>query len=315
MNKFKKIAFLFPGQGAQYVGMGKDFIEQFPIARDTFEEADEILKRKLSKVVLEGPEDVLTETRNSQVGIFVTSVAILRVLRAMFPEIAPTYCSGLSLGEYTALHASERISFADALALIQFRGQSMNDACKTTQGTMSVVLGLSSDDVESSVKEVNLPNDLWVANFNCPGQIVLSGTKRGIEAGTAAALARGAKRVLPLQVHGAFHSGLMKSAQEQLANYFRDVSLKDSRTELVMNVVGHSVKDLVQIKNNLILQTTSPVRWEQGIRYMVSKEVDLYLEMGCGKTLAGFNKRINGTTSTVSVETITDLDALEKVIR
>lgn len=310
--KSKKIAFLFPGQGAQYIGMGKDFVESFAAARLTFEEADEILKRKLSKIILEGPEATLTETRNSQTGIYVTSIALLRTLQELFPHLTPTVAAGLSLGEYTALYATNRLSFADGLTLVQRRGDYMNDACEATKGTMAVILGLDAPAVESLVKEVNMPKDLWAANFNCPGQVVISGTSKGIELGSAAAKAKGAKRVLPLQVSGAFHSGLMKQAEERLSEYILHAPIKESTIELVMNVPGTAVKDLNQIKSNLIKQVTHSVRWEQGVRYMADSGVDLFIEIGCGKTLAGFNKRIGVTAPTISIEKIEDLNLLEK---
>ncbi|MBA3958335.1 MAG: ACP S-malonyltransferase [Parachlamydiaceae bacterium] len=314
MTHYKKIAFIFPGQGAQYVGMGKDFVDNFPIARETFAEADDILGRKLSKIILEGPEALLTETKNSQVGIFVNSVAILRVLQTLIPGLSPHFCAGLSLGEYTALFASQRISFADDLKLVQYRGQCMNDACETTQGTMAVVLGLDADAVEKAVKEVNLPNDLWAANFNCPGQVVISGTTKGIQAGTTALQAKGAKRVLPLQVHGAFHSGLMHSAEVRLAEQINHVSLKDSAIALIMNVTGKSASSTEEIRHNLIKQVTSPVRWEQCVRHIADQGADLFIEIGCAKTLAGFNKRIGVTAPTVSVDKIQDLEALEQTL-
>lgn len=310
-HKYQKIAFLFPGQGAQYVGMGKDFIAAFPTARQTFQEADDILNRNLTNIIVEGPEDVLTETRNSQTGIYVTSIALLRVLKELFPILIPSYCAGLSLGEYSALHASNRITYADGLSIVQHRGQFMNDACEMTRGTMAVILGMDADAVETLVKEVNLPRELWVANFNCPGQVVISGTIKGIEAGTAAAKAKGAKRVLPLQVYGAFHSGLMQKAEERLAPYIHEAAIQDSSIELVMNVVGAQVKDLGQIRNNLIKQVTHSVRWEQGVRHMVSSGVDLFIEIGCGKALTGFNKRIGVTAPTWSLEKIEDLKAIE----
>lgn len=312
MKKYQKIALIFPGQGAQYVGMGRDFIEAFPIARQTLEEADDILQRKLSKIILEGPETLLTETRNSQTAIFVISAALLRVVQNQFPFLAASVCAGLSLGEYTALFASNRLSFTDCLSLVQHRGQYMNDACETTKGTMAVVLGLSAEDIETMVKEINLPNDLWAANFNCPGQVVISGTQKGIEAGTIAAKAKGAKRVLPLQVHGAFHSGLMRSAEERLAPHINQLTLQKSHLALVMNVVGNAVNDPLQIKQNLIKQVTNPVRWEQSIRYMAADAVDLFIEVGCGKTLTGFNKRIGVTAPTLSVEKIEELKFLEE---
>jgi [acyl-carrier-protein] S-malonyltransferase len=311
MVKYKKIAFIFPGQGAQYVGMGKDFIETFPTARQTFEEADEILGRNLSKIVIEGPEQLLTETKNSQTGIFVTSLAMLKVLRELFPQLVPTYTAGLSLGEYTALQASNRLSVSTGLQVVQKRGQYMNDACEATRGTMAVVLGMSGEDVQSVVKDVNLPNELWIANYNCPGQVVISGTIKGIESGTQALQAKGAKRVLPLQVHGAFHSGLMLTAEQKLAPHIEEMTIKESPVKLVMNVVGDTVDDIRSIKNNLIKQVTHSVRWEQGIRHMMDAGVDLFIEIGCGKTLSGFNKRIGVLAPTWTLEKIEDLKTIE----
>lgn len=268
MAKYQKIAFLFPGQGAQYPGMGKDFYEKYPIVKQTFQQADEILGYNLSKIILEGPQNTLTETKNSQPAIYIVSIAIWNVLKELFPPLKPFVCAGLSLGEYTALTVSEKISFGDNLPLVQKRGQAMNDACEATKGTMAVVIGLDANTVEKLVKEVNLPNDLWAANFNCPGQVVLSGTVKGIEAGTKAATAKGASMVVPLQVHGAFHSGLMQQAEEKMVDPIKKVSLKDSGISIVMNVPGDFVLNEADIRQNMINQITRPVRWEQGIRKM-----------------------------------------------
>lgn len=314
MPKYQKIAFLFPGQGAQYPGMAKDFFENFSIARETFEEADELLGRKLSSIILNGPADLLTETKNSQIGIYTASMAILRVLSKLFPTLKPSICSGLSLGEYTAITAAGMVQFTDAVPLVQSRGHYMNEACEQQQGAMAVVLGLDAEAVEALVKEVNLPKDLWAANFNCPGQVVISGTSRGIEVAAIAAKSRGAKRVLPLQLHGAFHSGLMQSAEERLAEHIMRTPFKESPVELVMNVPGDFVKDIFQIKQNLISQVTSPVRWEQGVRHMMEAGTDLFIEMGCGKTLSGFNKRISTATPILSIEKIEDLDQIPQIL-
>lgn len=315
MKPNKRIAFLFPGQGAQYPGMGKDFVHNFPTARLTLEEADDLLGRKLSSIILEGPEDQLTKTQNSQTGIYVISIAILRTLQEVFPALKPSFCAGLSLGEYTAIHASKRMAFSDCLQLIQHRGQFMNDACEETRGSMAVIIGLDADTVEKLVKDVGMPNDLWAANYNCPGQIVISGTLRGIEAGTEAAKAKGSKRVLPLQVHGAFHSGLMATAERRLAPYIEHAPMCKSDIELVMNVVGKPVNELGEIRKNLIQQVTQSVRWEQGIRYLDSANADLFIEIGCGKSLSGFNKRIGVKAPTLNVENIIDLSALEKALQ
>lgn len=314
MNQSKKIAFLFPGQGAQYVGMCKDFVDNYSVAKQTFEEANELLGRDLSKIVFEGPEALLTETRNSQLGIYVASIAILRVVQSLKPELIPSMCAGLSLGEYTALTAAGRLSFIDGLSLVNHRSQFMNEACEASQGTMAVVLGLDAEEVKKIVDDAYLPNDLWVANYNCPGQIVISGTFKGIEAGTVALKAHGAKRVLPLQVHGAFHSGLMVEAKRRLEPYIIEVPLQENHCEIIMNVSGAPALNSAMIRENLVEQVTHSVRWEQGIRYMMSAGVDLFVEMGCGKTIAGFLKRIGVTAPFISIETVQDLKNLETIV-
>lgn len=314
MNKFKKIAYIFPGQGSQYPGMGTDFFSQYKEAQHLFEEADDILGRKLSSIILQGPVDILTETHNSQTAIFVMSMALLRVLEKNFPFLKPSVCGGLSLGEYTALTASDRLDFKDCLPLVQRRGQYMSDACNSSEGTMAVVLGLDAEMVENMVKELALPKDLWAANFNCPGQVVISGTKKGIEIGSEAAKTRGAKRVLPLSVHGAFHSGLMQPAEDRLAPFIHEIALKKSAVEFVMNVPGDFVREDKEIHQHLIKQVTHSVRWEQSIRQMNNAGIDLFIEIGCGKTLAGFNKRIGVQAPTVSIEKVEDLENLNALL-
>ena len=174
----KKIGYLFPGQGAQSPGMGKDFAAAFSVARHTFEEADEWLNEKLSEIIFEGSEALLTETRYSQLAIFITSTAVLRVVQSQFPNIQPAVCSGLSLGEYTALSASGRLSFRETLFLVRERARFMNEACKKTPGMMAAVLGCSGAEVESILAGCS---EIWIANYNAPGQIVISGTKEGVE--------------------------------------------------------------------------------------------------------------------------------------
>jgi len=311
-HKFQRIAFLFPGQGAQYPGMVKDFTQNFSAARLTFEEADDLLQRPISNLILNGPETELTETKNSQTAIYIASMAILRVVQELY-DLKPFVCAGLSLGEYTALTAAEWISFREGLPLVQFRGQFMNEACEKTKGSMAVVMGLDAQVVEDLVREVNLPQDLWVANFNCPGQVVISGTLKGIEAGTIAAKKGNAKRVLPLQVHGAFHSGLMKMAQEKLASHIQTAQIKQAATQMVMNVPGDFVKEVIDVRRNLVEQVTHSVRWEQGVRAMEEQAVDLYIEFGPGKTLSGMNKRIGVKAPMISIEKIEDLDQLSQL--
>ena len=305
----KKIAFLFPGQGAQYVGMGKDFYDAFAIARETFQEADDLLGEKLSKIIFEGPQELLTETRYSQVAIFVTSMAIFRTIQQQLDGWTPSVCAGLSLGEYTALCASGRLSFAETLMLVKERARLMNEACERIPGTMAAVLGLDAAGIEAAVKGLN---GVWVANYNAPGQTVISGTKEGIERAAQALKEKGAKRVLPLTVHGAFHSGLMQSAQEGLKGAIERAPIIDSQIELVMNVPGAFVKSVAEIRANLIRQVTQSVRWEQGIAALKASGVDFYLEVGCGKTLTGLNKKMD-ISSMSAIDKVADLEVAHAI--
>ena len=188
----------------------------------------------------------------------------------------------------------------------------MNDACKKKQGVMAAIIGLDAEMADNVVKKANLPNDLWIANYNCPGQIVFSGTVKGIEVGSVIAKEHGAKKIIPLQVQGAFHSGLMQSAEDRLVEPVQWAPLKEGSAKLVMNVPGDFVSDMNSIKTCLIKQVTSSVRWEQSIRAMDREGVDLFIEFGPGKSLSGMNKRIAPKAPTISIETLEDLDKLAK---
>ncbi len=299
-----KIAFLFPGQGAQMVGMGRDFYHSFQIAKETFQEADDLLKEKLTQVIFEGPADVLTQTQNSQLAIFVTSMALLRVVRSQLPDLVPSVCAGLSLGEYTALCASGRLRFEETLMLVRERARLMNDACEAHPGTMAAVLGLSAEEIASALKGLV---GIWIANFNAPGQTVISGTKEGVERASTVLKEKGAKRVLPLMVHGAFHSGLMQEAQDGLKPFIERANILRSSIDFVMNVPGDYVRENVQ--EYLIAQVMQPVKWEQGICAMKREGIQLFLEIGCGKTLTGLNRKI-GVPISESIEKIEDLESI-----
>ncbi len=303
----KKIAFIFPGQGAQYPSMGADFFAQFKEAKAVFQEADEILGESFSEKIFNGPAEELTLTKNSQLAIFITSIAILRVVQAQYPDLEPAVCAGLSLGEYTALVSANKISFKDALALVKARGSYMQDACETHPGTMYVVLGLELSDVE---EVTNVIEGVWIANLNCPGQIVIAGTKEGTAKAALLLKEQGARRVMPLDVSGAFHSGLMQEAQNRLEPLIRDVEMVATDTEIVMNVPGDFLTSEKEVREAMILQVTHPVRWQKGVEAMVEKGVELFIEMGPGKTLAGMNKRIGVKVPTISVEKVADLEGV-----
>jgi [acyl-carrier-protein] S-malonyltransferase len=302
-----KVAFIFPGQGAQYVGMGEDFYDKFPIAREVFQEADEILGFGLKDLMFAGPADELMQTKNSQAAIYVMSMAVLAVICEQMPDLIPSVCAGLSLGEYTALSASDRLDFTSGVRLVRARGEYMQEACEQTPGTMAAVLGLDEAVVISALEGIE---GVWVANLNCPKQVVISGTKEGVENGSAILKEKGARRILPLDVSGAFHSGLMKEAQDLLGKKIAKTEMRDSQVKLVMNVPGDYVSDLDEIRKNMENQVTSPVRWERGIRQM--EGIDLFVEIGCGKTLSGMNKKIGVSARTISIDKVSDLEILEK---
>ncbi len=304
-----KTAFIFPGQGAQYVGMGKDFFDSFSVAKETFQEADDLLGENLSTLIFEGPGEALTRTKNSQIAIFVTSMAILRTVQKEFPNLKPAVCAGLSLGEYTALCASGRLGFSDTLYLVRERARLMNEACEKIPGAMAAVLGLDADAIEAAVKDLR---GVWVANFNAPGQTVISGTKEGLETAAVVLKEKGAKRVLPLTVHGAFHSGLMQSAQDGLAPFIQRAPFKKSSIDLVMNVPGNFVRTDEEIRHYLICQVTQSVRWEQGVLAMKAAGFELFLEIGCGKTLTGLNKKM-AVPSMLAVDKVIDLESVHAI--
>ncbi|HPE85391.1 MAG TPA: ACP S-malonyltransferase [Chlamydiales bacterium] len=300
-----KQALIFPGQGAQYCGMGKDFYDNYAECKEIFDHADDLLSTHLSKLMFSGPMEDLTQTQNSQLAIYVMSLAIEKLI-----GVLPDTCAGLSLGEYSAVVASGRLSFEEGLKLVKARGQFMQEACLQNPGTMAVVLGLPEALVDQLVLQIQKKHRVWVANLNCPRQVVLAGTKEGIAAAEPIMKEKGAKRFLELEVSGAFHSELMKPAQEKLEPVVDSAPFKESSISLVMNVPGNYVTSLDEVRHFLNEQVVYPVKWEKGIHAMEDHGIERYIEIGPGKTLAGMNRKIGVKGTTISIEKVGDLDAL-----
>ncbi len=307
----KKMAFVFPGQGSQTVGMGKDLIERYPIARKTFEEADEALGFSISKLCFEGPEADLRLTFNTQPAILTVSVAAYRILAEH--DLKPTIAAGHSLGEYSALVASGALAFADAVRLVRKRGQFMQEAVPVGEGAMAAIMGLDGEEIVAICKKVEAAGGVAVqaVNFNCPGQIVIAGDTKGVEAAIVATKAAGAKRAIPLPVSAPFHSSLMKPAAERLKVALDDVTIGASTFPVVSNVSAEPVTDGDTIRKLLVAQAASPVRWIESVETIGRTGCELFVEVGPGRVLTGFTKKILKEATTLNVE---DIASLEKTL-
>ncbi len=280
-------AYVFPGQGSQYVGMGKDLCEQFPVAKKYFDEADSLLGFSLSKICFEGPEDELKQTKNTQPAIFLHSVALWNVLK---PQDA-SMTAGHSLGEYSALVAAGAISFHDAIKLVRLRGELMQKAGEENPGTMAAVVGLDASVVSEVCKNASEAGIVQPANFNSPGQIVISGSVAGVRKAMELAKTAGAKLVKELVVSGAFHSPLMQSAKDKLKEALDSIKINDAKIPVYANVTAKSVESADEIRRLLFEQVTSPVRWEETAVNMNNDGAKIFVEVGPGKVLQGLVKR------------------------
>lgn len=292
------VSYVFPGQGSQYVGMGKDLCEQFPEAKKYFDEADSVLGFSLSKICFEGPEEELKQTKNTQPAIFLHSVALWNLLK---PSDA-AMVAGHSLGEYSALVAAGAISFADAIKLVRLRGELMQKAGEENPGTMAAIVGLDPNVVVEVTKAASEAGIVQPANFNSPGQIVISGSVPGVRKAMDLAKERGAKLVKELVVSGAFHSPLMQSAKDKLKVALDGTVINDAKIPVYANVTASSVQKADEIRRLLFEQVTSPVRWEESVANMAAAGATKFVEVGPGKVLQGLVKRIAATAEIAGVD-------------
>ena len=288
-SKMVETAFIFPGQGAQYVGMGKALYKKHDIVKKTYDQANDILKFDLASLCFEGPSEELTKTQNCQVAILVTSIAVLRAHLLERSEFTPQVALGLSLGEYTALVAAESLAFSDAVKLVRLRGQFMEDVSRSNPGKMASLLGLDLKNTEKICEETGAE----IANLNCPGQIVISGALDVVDKAVLRAKEAGAKRAIILDVSGPFHSALMAEASHKLKEALDDVVVLPPKIPVISNVMTYAQDDPGQIKENLVDQISSTTFWEESVKNVVSRGITTFLEIGPGTVLKGLLRRID----------------------
>jgi [acyl-carrier-protein] S-malonyltransferase len=303
-----KIAFIFAGQGAQYVGMGKELADNIPVCKKVFEEADKALGFEISKICFEGTKEELDKTENTQPAILTTSIAALKALEES--GIKPDVVAGLSLGEYSALVCSGVLNFSDAVKLVKKRGKFMQEAVPAGVGTMAAILGLGAEDVKAVCAESNDFGIVEPANFNCPGQIVIGGEIEAVKLASDKAKERGGK-VIPLSVSAPFHTSMLKLAARKLEEELMSVETQEIKVPVITNVTGDYVKESGNIKELLKKQVMSSVLWENSVKRMIEDGVDTFVELGPGKALSGFVKKIDRKAMVVNVE---DLKSLEKAL-
>lgn len=299
-----KKAFLFPGQGSQYVGMAKDLFESSVEAREMIKTADDALGVNLSYIMFNGPEEQLKQTEFTQPAIFLHSVVLASLIRTLHPDAA----AGHSLGEYSALVSANAIQFYDAVKLVRIRGKAMQLAGEENRGTMAAIIGLDAPVVEECCGEASSAGIVQCANFNSPGQVVISGSIEGVKKGMEICKSKGAKLVKELIVSGAFHSPLMDSARSSLKEALDKTNIYDGRIPVYVNVTAKPVAEKEEIKKSLFEQVTSPVRWEETIKNMITDGIEEFYEIGPGKVLQGLAKRINQDVKCFNIDKYTDVE-------
>ena len=300
-----KTAFVFPGQGSQYVGMAQDLVETYPEARAVFEQADATLGFALSQLCFAGPENVLTDTINAQPALLTHSVAALRVLQSLKRDQTPAFVAGHSLGEYSALVAADVLEFADALKLVRERGRVMKDAGEKMPGAMAAVIGMDDAMLEAVCNETGAQ----IANYNNPGQIVISGSKEAIAQASGLAKTRGARRVVPLAVSIASHSRLMEPAAREFERAVAQTPMRAPKVPVISNVTARPLNGVDEIKRELVAQLTSSVQWVKSIEYIIAQGTTSFVELGPKDVLAGLIRRINKDAHAVSVGDVASVKA------
>ncbi|HEY5575161.1 MAG TPA: ACP S-malonyltransferase [Clostridiaceae bacterium] len=305
-----KIAFVFSGQGAQYVGMGKELYENIPVCREIFDKADEALGFSISKICFEGPEEELVKTENTQPAILAMSIAAATALRE--EGIVPVMTAGLSLGEYSALVCSGAFDFVDAVKLIKKRGRFMQEAVPAGVGAMAAIIGLKEEVLREVLAKSAYAGIVEAANFNCPGQIVIAGEMKAVETAVENAREAGALKAIMLNVSGPFHTSMMEPAALKLEKELAEVPVKDMQIPVITNVTGEFIENASDIRGILKEQVMSSVLWEKTINTMLESGVDTFVEIGPGKALCSFVKKVNRKVTALNVE---DLDSLQKAIK